>query len=131
MLVRDFLDMMPLWAVFIGTVILMMGATEAGYQVGFRKNSDAGSEEDSRINAMTGAHLGLLAFILAFSFNLAAGHYSERKKLVLDEVNAIETSWLRLSSRHGDQTCSSSSSRSCTAAQAASATGSCNTRAPE
>ncbi len=95
MLIRDFLDTLPLWAIFLGTLALMMAATEAGYRVGHRKNEHGGSEEDTRINAMTGAHLGLLAFILAFTFNLAAGHYSDRKKLVLAEVNAIETAWLR------------------------------------
>ena len=95
MLIRNILDVMPLWGVFLCTLFVMLCATEAGYRVGYHKSRNAHNDEDMRINAMTGAHLGLLAFILAFTFNLAAGHYSERKKLVMDEVNAIETSWLR------------------------------------
>jgi hypothetical protein len=39
--------------------------------------------------------LGLLAFLLAFTFGLAASRYDTRKQLVLDEANAIGTAYLR------------------------------------
>ena len=42
-----------------------------------------------------GAALGLLAFILAFSFGMAGSIHKARKELVIEEVNAIGTAYLR------------------------------------
>jgi len=44
---------------------------------------------------MVGATLGLLAFILAFTFGLAAARFDTRRQVLLDEVNAIGTTYLR------------------------------------
>ena len=40
---------------------------------------------------MVGATLGLLAFLLAFTFGMAADHFHARKVALLEEVNAIRT----------------------------------------
>jgi hypothetical protein len=47
------------------------------------------------VGTILGASLGLLAFFLAFTFNMAGSRYDARKQLVLDETNAIETTYLR------------------------------------
>jgi hypothetical protein len=39
--------------------------------------------------------LGLLAFILAFTFSLAAQRFDTRRQVLLDEANAIGTTYLR------------------------------------
>jgi hypothetical protein len=44
---------------------------------------------------MVGATLGLLAFILAFTFGLAAARFDTRRQALLDEANAIGTTYLR------------------------------------
>ena len=44
---------------------------------------------------MVGATMGLLAFLMAFTFNAAAGRHEARRTLVMDEANAIERLWLR------------------------------------
>jgi len=44
---------------------------------------------------MAGATLGLLAFILAFTFGLAASRFDARRQVMLDEANAIGTTYLR------------------------------------
>jgi hypothetical protein len=44
---------------------------------------------------MVAATLGLLAFILAFTFGLAATRYDTRRQVLLDEANAIGTTYLR------------------------------------
>jgi hypothetical protein len=44
---------------------------------------------------MVGATLGLLAFLLAFTFGFAANLYQAKREVVLDEANAIGTTWLR------------------------------------
>ncbi len=55
---------------------------------------------------MVGALLGLLAFLLAFTFGMAATRFDARRQVLLDEVNAIGTTYLRarlLSEPHGTQ----------------------------
>jgi hypothetical protein len=44
---------------------------------------------------MVGATLGLLAFMLAFTFGLAATRFDTRRQVLLDEANAIGTTYLR------------------------------------
>jgi len=44
---------------------------------------------------VVGAILGLVAFLLAFTFNMAADWYDERRELVVDEANAVGTAYLR------------------------------------
>ena len=41
------------------------------------------------------AALGLLALLLGFTFSLALDRYEQRRELVVQEANAIGTSWLR------------------------------------
>lgn len=59
------------------------------------KKRTVSNEDDTTINTLVGATLGLLAFILAFTFNLTSSRFDARKHLFLEEVNTIETSWLR------------------------------------
>ena len=47
------------------------------------------------MGAMVRATLGLLAFILAFTFGLAAARFDTRRQVLLDEANAIGTTYLR------------------------------------
>lgn len=44
---------------------------------------------------MVGSILGLLAFLLAFTFGLAAARFEARRQTVLEEANAIGTTYLR------------------------------------
>jgi hypothetical protein len=88
-------DKVPLWGVFLLTLVLVLGAIEIGFRLGQfrgRRGEDAAKES---IGAAVGAVLGLLAFMLAFTFSIAAGRFDARKGLLLDEVNAIGTAWLR------------------------------------
>jgi len=47
------------------------------------------------MNTILGASLALLAFFLAMTFSMAGSRFDTRKKLVLDEANAVETTYLR------------------------------------
>lgn len=47
------------------------------------------------MGAMANASLALLAFLLAFTFGFAASRVEARRTLMLDEVNAIGTTYLR------------------------------------
>ncbi len=50
---------------------------------------------ETTASATVGATLALLAFTLAFTFAMAASRYDTRKQLVLEEANAIGTTYLR------------------------------------
>jgi len=96
-MIRALIDGMSLTGVLFTTVFIVLLATELGFRLGLARNRRAGSGNESQVSSMTGAHLGLLAFILAFTFSMAAGHYDTRKKVILEEANAIENAYLRTS----------------------------------
>lgn len=88
------LDALPLWALFIAILLLILLSVEAGYRLGRYRVSRV-EEKDAPVGEMVGATLGLLAFVLAFTFGLAAERYDNRREVVLDEANAIGTTYLR------------------------------------
>ncbi|QFU77381.1 hypothetical protein EY643_17870 [Halioglobus maricola] len=96
---REILDTLPLLAILPITLVVVLIAIEIGFHAGrWRVRSLGGkSESEAQLSAMTGAHLALLAFIMAFSFNMAAGHYQDRRALIMKDANAISTAYLRTS----------------------------------
>jgi hypothetical protein len=94
-MLRALLVSTPLWAIMLVTITLLLLAIELGFRTGGYRKDKRNKEGNSQVISLTGAHLGLLAFILAFSFSMSAGHFGKRKELVLEEVNAIETAHLR------------------------------------
>lgn len=89
------IDFLPLWALLpfiVGIVILSL---EIGRQLGLLRARRAEVEKESSVGAMVGATLGLLAFIMAFTFGMAGSRFDNRRQLLLDEVNAIGTAYLR------------------------------------
>ncbi len=89
-----YLDALPLSVIFLGTTLLLLAFSELGFRIGRRWHTK-GLAELSQTGAITGASLGLLAFMLAFSFGMAGSRFDVRKQAVLDEANAIGTTWLR------------------------------------
>jgi hypothetical protein len=89
------LDGLPLWGLFLTIVVLVLAAIEGGYRLGSYRHRQSGREKEAPVGAMVGATLGLLAFMLAFTFGMAASRFDTRKQLVLDEANAIGTTYLR------------------------------------
>jgi hypothetical protein len=66
-----------------------------GQRYGFYLKTKAVKVSDAPIGSVVGAALGLLAFMLAFTFQIVDNRYNERKKLLLDEVTTIRTTYLR------------------------------------
>jgi hypothetical protein len=87
-------DSIPIWAVLLLTIGLVLLSLEIGVRLGKRTLSRGGGRPEVS-GAMVGATMGLLAFMLAFTFNSAATRHDARKNLVMEEANAIETTWLR------------------------------------
>src|SRR5215469_6961582 len=89
------LDAVPLWALFIFILLVVLFSVEFGYRLGKYKRSRHEAEKEAPLGTMVGAELGLLAFILAFTFGLAAARFDTRRQVLLDEANAIGTTYLR------------------------------------
>jgi hypothetical protein len=53
------------------------------------------AEKDASLDAMVASILGLLAFMLAFTFSMAATRYDARRQAVFEEANSIGTTYLR------------------------------------
>jgi hypothetical protein len=51
--------------------------------------------EPKSLGQISAALLGMLAFVLAFTFSMAASQYNNRKEMVLLEANALGTAYLR------------------------------------
>jgi len=89
------LDSLPIWLVFLLTVATIVLSVEIGYRVGVLRARKPEKEREAPIDSMVGPTLGLLAFMLAFTFGMATSRYDARKQLVVDEANAIRTADLR------------------------------------
>ena len=94
-MLRELIDSMPLWGILLTTIMIVWVATELGFRLGVIRSNKPGFDNETQISSMTGANLGLLAFLLAFTFNMAAGHFDARKKIIIEETKAIATAYTR------------------------------------
>ncbi len=87
------IDYFSIPLLFILTVVLVFGAILAGRAMGAWMKEKTGGTES--IGSVVGATLGFLAFLLAFTFNMAANRYDSRKSLMVEELNAIDATYRR------------------------------------
>ena len=73
----------------------MVGAMEAGYRIGLRRQASATESTRRHINGIQASLLGVLALLLGFTFSLALQRFDSRSDAVVDEANAIGTAYLR------------------------------------
>ena len=92
-----FLNMLyssPEWMLLLAFVAMVTIATELGFRLGqivAPKNPNAKSQIPMVVSSM----LGVLGLLLGFSMSMAVSRYETRKLLVVDEANALGTSYLR------------------------------------
>ncbi|HEY4260315.1 MAG TPA: hypothetical protein VGM98_09145 [Schlesneria sp.] len=92
----NWIGILPLWAVFAFTLVVCIGSVEVGTVLaGIVLRQKNEKEPEGPLGSVVGSLLGLLAFILAFTFGMAASRFDARRQLVLDEANAIGTTYLR------------------------------------
>lgn len=89
------IDVLPAWALFFISVGLVLGSAEIGYRVGRAIRGTDDCEREEPASSISGVVLGLLAFILAFTFSMVSERYDNKKSLVREEANAIRTAWRR------------------------------------
>ncbi len=93
--INTFIESTPLWTFFLATLAILAVSVEIGYRYGWRRSRQPDFDDESHINATTGAQLALMGFILAFTFSQAADNFSVRKALRLEQVVVIQTAYLR------------------------------------
>lgn len=84
-------------SVLIAGVLLvsMLLAIESGYRLGSRSEHVTGEDFKQHVNATSASLLGILALLLGFTFSLSLQRYDSRSEAVVDEANAIGTTYLR------------------------------------
>jgi len=83
------------WTVLAFNVALLMIAAEMGFRLGLRLHQARDEARKGQIGGIQGAVLGLLGLLLGFTFAMAASRYETRRELVVQEANAIGTTYLR------------------------------------
>ena len=89
------LDSVPIAALFALTVMIVIVSIEGGYRLGRIFHRRSKQEKESPVSAVAGAVLALVAFMLAFTFGIAANRFDARKELVREEANNIRIAWQR------------------------------------
>lgn len=89
------LERVPLWGVFVLSVIIVLASIWIGTVLGNRRRQQPDHESESSIGTIIGATLGLLAFMLAFTFGIVSERFQGRRQFLLDEVNALHMAYLR------------------------------------
>ncbi len=75
--------------------LALAAAIEIGYRLGMRAMSTASDSSKSHINTIQASLLGVLALLLGFTFSISLQRFDKRSEAVIDEANAIGTTYLR------------------------------------
>jgi hypothetical protein len=95
--VHGLLDKLPLWALFPFTLGLLALGVEFGFRLVQYRQKNSKEEPAASVGPIVTPILGLLAFMLAFTFGMAGSRFETRRQVVLAEANAITTTYLRAS----------------------------------
>ena len=95
MLVAHFFDLIPIWLLLIGTILVMVIFIEVGFRVGKRAQAATKKAQTSQVRAIMGAGLGLLAFMLAFTFSTAQSHFEARVQNLAEEARIARNAFMQ------------------------------------
>ena len=84
----------PLFALLL--LIGMLALLELGRRFGVRRRPKESEGERGGLGTVEGAVFALFGLMIAFTFSGAAARFNEKRMLVAEEVNCIETAYLRL-----------------------------------
>jgi hypothetical protein len=79
-------------ALFIGMVLCL----ELGRRIGMDQSRKRGPDARAGVGVVDGAVYSLLGLLIGFAFSGAAGRFDKRREIMVHEVNAISTAWLRI-----------------------------------
>jgi hypothetical protein len=89
------LDTVSFLALFASAILIVMISIEGGYSLGRIFHRRSKQEKEAPVTAVAGAVLASVAFMLAFTFGIAASRFDARKELVREEANEIRIAWQR------------------------------------
>lgn len=85
----------PEWLTAIVLIAALVAAIELGFRQGRKLCGKADSDTKSWITTIVASVLGVLGLLLAFTMNMSVVRFDARRLLVVDEANAIGTSYWR------------------------------------
>jgi hypothetical protein len=91
---REFalIDVAIAGGLFLGMLLFL----EMGRRMGIRQVAKRGTAARSGVGVVDGTVYGLLGLLLGFAFSGAAARFDKRRELVVHQVNAMSTAWMRL-----------------------------------
>ena len=89
------LESIPVWILLLATIVAVIISIEAGFRMGRNAHRRSAEEKEAPISGIAGAILGLVAFMLAFTFGIVSDRYEARKALVRQEANAVRAAYRR------------------------------------
>jgi hypothetical protein len=95
MLVSHIFDLVPIWLMLIGTILVLVLFIEFGFRLGKRAKAVVKKAQTSQVRAIMGAGLGLLAFMLAFTFSTAQSHFETRVQNLAEEARVARNAFLQ------------------------------------
>jgi hypothetical protein len=95
MFAQQLLDPLPIVVVFGLIAATLFVVFEIGYRVGRWWQEKTPDEKEGPTSMLVGSLLALMAFLLAVTMGMASDRFDTRRGLVLDEANAIGTTYLR------------------------------------
>ncbi len=91
----QFLDQFSLLGLFVSVIILLAFFIEVGFRRGVAHHPKSVKAQTAQVRAIMGATLGLLAFMLAFTFSTAQRHYDARVQNMVEEARIAGTAFLQ------------------------------------
>jgi hypothetical protein len=92
---RQLLDQVPIVVAFVLIAVTLLLVFEIGFRIGRWYQIRTPEETEGPHEMFVGSLLALLAFLLAVTMGMAADRFDTRRSLVVDEANAIGTTYLR------------------------------------
>lgn len=83
------------WFTLIATIVVLALVHELGFFAGRRMKDEIAATKREAVEGVGTAMLALLGLLLGFTFSISDERYSARKRIVLDDVNSIGTTYLR------------------------------------
>jgi hypothetical protein len=95
MLIAHFFDRVPILLLLISTILIMVLFIEYGFRLGKKAQVGAKKAQTSQVRAIMGAGLGLLAFMLAFTFGTAQSHFELRVQSLAEEARIARNAFMQ------------------------------------
>lgn len=96
--IQLFIFQTPMWVLALGTFLALSAAYASGNWLRRRRHrakADAGDEGVDYDGYIVSGAVGLLALLMGFTFSLAVDRFDARRAMVVQEANAIGTTYLR------------------------------------